>query len=423
MTGPLRGNADFRRYWLGQLASDLGSQLSLVAYPLLVLAAGGTPAQAGGIATASLVVRVACRLPSGVLVDRMDRRRVMIGADLVRAVALGTIPLAAFLGGPSYALLLVVAVVEGAASSVFWPAAAVAVRLLVPPEQLTDALARSQARGAAVALMGPALGGWLFTVNRLLPFLGDAVSYVVSAVQVWRIGRPLPPGSPARRDLRVLAGIRWLMGQRVLRNTYAYAGVINMITGAAILATVVTARQRGESGTMIGLILAAVGAGGVLGTLLAPAAVRRLSAPAVFFAVGALLTGALAVLCVATAPWLVASALGGAMLLSPAASILVGKVMLLGAPEEKQGRVAVASDLLMSGPAAAGPLLTGLLLGGAGALHTWLMLAALTGAATLAALPTFRTPGFLADPATVRAEPARPVAVGATAYRTRRRDS
>ena len=155
MTGPLRGNADFRRYWLGQLASDLGSQLSLVAYPLLVLATGGTPAQAGGIATASAVVRVACRLPSGVLADRVDRRRLMIGADLVRAIALGTIPLAAFLGGPSYALLLVVAVVEGAASSVFWPAAMVAVRLLVPPEQLADALARSKARGAAVALSGP----------------------------------------------------------------------------------------------------------------------------------------------------------------------------------------------------------------------------------------------------------------------------
>ena len=171
---------------------------------------------------------------------------------------------------------------------------------------------------------------------------------------------------------------------------------------------------------MIGLILAALGAGGVLGTLVAPAAIRRLSAPAVFFAVGVVQTGALVVLCVASAPWLVASSLGGAMLLHPAASILVGKMMLLGAPEGQQGRVAVASDLLMSGPAAAGPLLTGLLLGGVGALPTWLVLAAVTGAATLAALPTFRTPGFLADPATARAEPARPVRVGPAAYRQRR---
>jgi MFS family permease len=419
MTGPLRGNVEFRRYWLGQLASDLGSQLSYVAYPLLVLATGGTPAQAGGVATASLVVRVACRLPSGVLVDRIDRRRLMIGADLVRAIALGTIPLAGYLGGPSYVLLLVVAVVEGAASSLFWPAAMVAVRLIVPPEQLTDALARSKARVAAVTLIGPALGGWLFTVNRLLPFVGDAVSYVVSAVQVWRIGRPLPPVAAAHRDLRVLDGIRWLMGNRVLRNTFAYAGLINMVTGATILAIVVTSRQRGEGGTVIGLILAAIGASGVLGTLIAPVVVRRFSAPAVFLAVGVLLTGALAVLCVATTPWLVAAALGGAMLLSPAGGILVSKVMLLAAPEEMQGRVAVASDLLMSGPSAAGPLLTGLLLGGVGALHTWLVLVVLSGAATLAAVPTLRTPGFLADPATLRAEPARAVRVDPAAWQKR----
>jgi MFS family permease len=418
MTGPLRGNADFRRYWVGQLASDLGSQLSLVAYPLLVLAAGGTPAQAGGIATASLVVRMACRLPAGVLVDRFDRRRTMLAADLLRAAALGTVPLAALVGGPSYLQLLAVAVVEGAASSVFWPAAAVAVRRLVPPEQLTDALARSKARGAAVALIGPALGGWLFTVNRLVPFLGDAVSYVVSAVHVSRIRTPLPPGAAAKgRDVRILAGLRWLLGERVLRNVYAYAGVVNMTTGAAILATVVTAKQRGEDGTVIGLILAAVGAGGVLGTIIAPAVIRRLPAPAVFFAVGALLTGALGVLSVAASAWLVGATLAAAMLLSPAASILVGKVMLLRAPKDVQGRAAVASDLLISGPAAAGPLTTGFLLGGLGATGTWLTLTAVTGLATLAAVPTFRTPGFLSDPAPAPAQPPEPVLAGPAEHR------
>src|SRR4029450_11839145 len=112
-SGPLRDNVDFRRYWIGQLASDLGTQVSLVAFPLLVLALGGTPAQAGGIATGSLVARLICRLPAGVLADRYDRRRVMLWADGVRAVALGTIPLAALQGEPSYVHLLAVAIVGG----------------------------------------------------------------------------------------------------------------------------------------------------------------------------------------------------------------------------------------------------------------------------------------------------------------------
>ena len=416
-SGPLRDNADFRRYWLGQLASDLGSQLSLVAYPLLVLTLGGTPAQAGGIATASLLVRLACRLPAGVLVDRADRRRVMLAADLVRAGAVATIPAAALVGGPAYPHLIVVAVVEGAATSVFWPAAAISVRRLVPPQQLTDAMARSQARAATVFLIGPALGGWLFTVNRLAPFVGDAVSYLVSALQIAKIRTPLPPeNARSRPDMRVLAGISWLLRQRVLRNVYLYAGALNMATGAAVLATIVVAQRHGASGTVIGFALTTIGAGGVAGTLIAPLLVRRVPPPALFFAVGAALTGAMAVLAVVSSPWTAGAVLGAALLLSPAAGILVGKVMLLDAPKELQGRVAVASDLLMSGLAAAGPLITGILLDGVGARGTWFVLIALVGGATVAALPTFRTPGFLADPAPEPVTPPAAVPAGSSTY-------
>lgn len=399
-SGPLRGNVDFRRYWLGQLASELGSQLSLVAYPLLVLTLGGSPAQAGGIATASLVARLAFRLPAGLVVDQVDRRRLMLGADLVRALALGSIPLAALLTGPSYPHLLTVAIIEGTASSVFGPAAAVAVRQLVPPEQLADAMARSQARAASVSLVGPVLGGWLFTVNRLAPFIGDACSYLVSAALIGRIRTPLPAGATASRtDRRLLAGVRWLLRARVLRNVYCFAGLINMVSGSAVLAIIVTAEQRGASGTVIGLMLTIMGAGSVVGAVIAPAVVRRVPAWALFCAIGAALTGALGLLSVVTSPPLVGGILGATLLLSPAAGILVGRVMLLEAPRTLQGRVAVASDLIISGPAAAGPLVTGLLLGGLGAGGTWLILVAVSALATLAALPTFRTPGFLADPA------------------------
>lgn len=403
---PLRGNVDFRRYWLGQLTSSLGSQLSLIAYPLLVLALGGTPAQAGGIATASLVARLAFRLPAGLIVDHVDRRRLMLCADLVRAVAVGSIPLAALLSTPTYPHLLTVALIEGIAASVFGPAAAVAVRQLVPPEQLADAMALSHARLASVTLVGPTLGGWLFTVNRFAPFIGDALSYLVSALQLSRIRTPLAAGATATgSDRGLLAGMRWLLHARVLRNVYSFAGMVNLTTQAAVLATIVTAEQRGVSGTVIGVMLTIVGAGSVVGALIAPMMVRRVPAWALFCALGVALTGALGVLSVITSPFLVGGVLGTVLVLSPTAGILVGKTMLLEAPRHLYGRVTVAGDMIQSGPAAAGPLVTGVLLGSLGAGGTWLILVGVTGAATLAALPTFRTPGFLADPAPAQVEP------------------
>jgi MFS family permease len=414
-SGPLRGNADFRRYWLGQFASETGSQLSLVAYPLLVLSLGGSPARAGGVATVSLATQLACRLPAGALVDRHDRRAVMLCADLVRACALASIPLAALLGRPTYPHLLAVAFVEGAASAVFRPAATITVRRVVPPAQLTDALARSQARAATATLVGPALGGWLFTQNRLAPFVGDAASYLVSAVQVARIRTPLPAERASTRpDPRVLAGVWWLLRQRSLRNLFGFAGVLNTAIGAAVLATIVTARQHGASGFDIGFVLSAVGAGSVVGALIAPAVVRRVPPGVVCCAIGVALAGALAILSFVTSLWVVGPVLGATLLLSPAAGVLVGRGMLLGAPKELQGRVAVAGDLFMSGPTAVGPLVTGVLLGAVGVRGTWLILVALISAATVAALPTFRTPGFLADPATAPAAPAAALAGAST---------
>ena len=80
--GPLRGNRDFLLLWTAGTASGLGSQLTLVAYPLLVLSLGGTATQAGLVGTVGLLTRTLLRLPAGALADRWDRRRVMLGCDV-----------------------------------------------------------------------------------------------------------------------------------------------------------------------------------------------------------------------------------------------------------------------------------------------------------------------------------------------------
>ena len=85
---PLRKNRDFRLLWIGEAASMLGTQLSVVAFPLLVLELTGSPFRAGLVGTVGLVPVVCLSLPFGVLADRVDRKRAMITCNVVGALAL-----------------------------------------------------------------------------------------------------------------------------------------------------------------------------------------------------------------------------------------------------------------------------------------------------------------------------------------------
>src|SRR5262249_26788911 len=141
----LRHNREYVRYRAGRVISILGSQLSGLALPLLVLALGGSVLQVGVLSSSALVTRLVSQLPAGYLADRFGRRELMIITDLVRVIAYGSIPLAAALGRPAYAQLLVIVIVDGAGSAVFSAAATAALRDLVPPEQIARAVSQTQA--------------------------------------------------------------------------------------------------------------------------------------------------------------------------------------------------------------------------------------------------------------------------------------
>ncbi|MGH2882328.1 MAG: MFS transporter, partial [Solirubrobacteraceae bacterium] len=100
-------NREFALLWSGQAISQLGSQISLVAFPLLVLAITGSPAQAGLVAFVRNVPIAALALPAGLLADRVNRRHVMVVTDGVRALTMASIPIAAAAGRVPYALILV----------------------------------------------------------------------------------------------------------------------------------------------------------------------------------------------------------------------------------------------------------------------------------------------------------------------------
>ena len=168
---PLRRNRNFVLLQSGQLLSTLGNQTSVVAYPLLVLAVTHSPAKAGLVAFAGILPYPLFVLPAGLVADRWDRKRVMIVTDVVRALALGGLVAAIAGGDPAFALIFVVAFIDGTAFAFFNIAEVGALRAVVPKEQLPAAAAAEQARLSTVVLAGPPLGGFLFGLGRSLPFL------------------------------------------------------------------------------------------------------------------------------------------------------------------------------------------------------------------------------------------------------------
>ncbi|WP_367123854.1 MFS transporter [Streptomyces phytohabitans] len=390
--GVLRTNADFRRFWLSTTLSTLGSQLSLLAFPLLVLSIGGSAAQAGTVATCSLVTRTVLRLPAGHLADRVDRRMIMVGADLVRFTALASIPLVAAVDELGQAQLLCVAVIEGAATAVFAPAATIAVRDVVPEKDLTDALSRNQAAVASSSLIGPFLGGWLFTLDPILPFAVDAGTYAVSAVLLLRIARRQPEEAVgAERDNRLTAGLRWLGGQRALLAALVFAAGINVVSAAAQTTMVVSLRQSGASGAAIGAVMGCAGVGALLGAAAAARLIKRIPASRLFLLIGFVWALGLAVFSRTDDPWLIGPVLVVIVFFSPPAGIVVGRATLVLAPRDLLGRVSTATGLMMAGLASLGPVLAGSFVDRLGASSTWLALAGTAAVVTLlSAVPLLR---------------------------------
>ncbi len=238
---------------------------------------------AGLVGGALLFPMVFLGLPAGALVDRWDRKRVMILSDLGRALAMGSIPLALAFGGLTTAHLALVAAVEGTLFTFFNLAEAACLPRVVPKEQLPAAVGQWQATDSVAGLVGPSLGGLLFGLGAALPFLADAVSYLASAVSLRAIRagfggeRPLAPdGAGGGLWAEVREGLVWLWREPLVRFLALLTGGINLCGFGYSLILIVFAQRLGASSAVIGLIFASSGASSILGALAAAPLGRRL---------------------------------------------------------------------------------------------------------------------------------------------------
>ena len=276
---PLHRNRDFLLLQTGLLLSSGGSQMTAIAYPLLVLTLTGSAAKAGIVAFVRLLAMAVFALPAGLAADHWSRRRLMIAAHGVRAVAIGALAVLVASDEVVYWAIPVVAFVEGAGAAVFSAAQSGAFRAVVPTPQLPTAVAVVTGREAAIGVASPALGGVLFGIARALPFVVHAVLYLFSAVALLAMRTPFQQEREVDRSrlrARMALGFRFLWDNAFLRTVSLLFGLANFIGPGVLFAIVVIGEEQGLTSGRVGLLVAAFGACILVGSFLSPLVRRRL---------------------------------------------------------------------------------------------------------------------------------------------------
>jgi MFS family permease len=368
---PLRRNRDFVALWVGQAVSSLGISISSFGYPVVVLAETGSAVRAGLVGSVLAGTAFVFRLPAGVLVDRWNRRAILVCCDLGRVLNAGAFALMLALGHFVFAQVLVVAFFEAALGVLFGPAESAAVRNVVAPEQIREAVAVNASRGSFAGVLGPPVGGLLISLSRALPFAADALSYLVSLVCIvsvkGRLQAERKSSTPPRRLGEVLDGLRFIRAHLFLRAALLVFMAFGLILGSIGLVILVLARNHGATAGEIGVMFAISASGGLVGGLLTSRLVQRVR-PFTLFAIFVWsTTGAIFALTVLDAP--VAYGLAGAVpfFFVPPLNAVVFGLIAEQAPDELQGRVVSAAIQIGSLLAPAGPLVAGALVAAAGA--------------------------------------------------------
>ncbi|XVS67308.1 MFS transporter [Actinosynnema sp. CA-299493] len=363
MTTSLARNRNYTLLWGGQALAEVGFSASMIALPLLVLAITGSPVLAGLVLTVDATAQLLVGLPAGALVDRWDRRRIMLCCEAVRVLTLGGLVVAVWADAVTIPHVLAVAAVLGVCRALFEPAEDACLPRLVPESQLATAVAMNGARSSLGQMSGTALGGVLVGVARWLPFLVDLLTHVVAFVALLFLR--VPPAAPVESHPPLLRsigeGLRWVWGRREIRVTALCAVVLNLFFTAFYVVVIVLVEGRGASFGEIGVMAAMLGVGGVLGALAAPTLHRVLgphrSIASVFWVLTLLVPCALLV----ESAYLVGVLFALMSFLAPTANTTIGTHQLLLTPDELRGRLSGVMGVVVGGAGAVGPLVGGLL--------------------------------------------------------------
>jgi MFS family permease len=367
-------NNDFVRLWVGETISLFGSQITVLALPLVAAnSLQATPPEMGALGFAQFIPWLLVGMFAGVWVDRLRRRPVMILADLGRAFLLGLIPLAAVLGHLQIGHLYAIGFLVGIGNVFFEIAYYAYLPSLITSEELMEGNSKLTASASASEVAGPGLGGVLTqAITAPLAIAFDSLSFLTSAVTLMRIKQPEPFPSPPIRLISVWReaweGLYLVSHHRLLRSFVGCSLTGNLAIDAHLAVYILyLTRELGVQPATIGLIYALGGVGGLLGAV----AAERLNG---FIGMGRtiVISQLFHGLCLTALP--MAALLGGNLAIPLIASVhfvwgLTSTLYAVPAlslrqaitPNHWQGRVAASTRVLTFGISPLGFLIGGLL--------------------------------------------------------------
>lgn len=341
-------NRDFILLWGSQTVSTLGSTTSDIAFVLLILQMTHNDAsQVAFVASARALPFLLLTLPAGALMDLWDRKRVMLFADLGRALCLGSIAIALPTGHLTVMQLYIVAIAEGALACLYNIAALAGISRVVPKAQLGQATSATYVGNNLTSLAGPPLGTQLFALAGALPFGVDAVSYIASVVSLtWVRGEfQVQRKRSGRLLLHMLVkdfgtGFIWLWRQPVLRFQALAGCVLSLALYPTTLLVVALAKQRLHvPDASIGVVFTFGAIGGLVGGFAGPWVQRRLSFGFIMSAMFALVATFFASYIAAPSIIWLGGILAAISLVETIGSIANLTYRLGHTPDEYQGRV------------------------------------------------------------------------------------
>jgi len=369
----LWGDRPFVLFWAARTASAFGTQVTLLALPLTAaLVLDADAAQMGGLVAAQGAPRLLVALLAGAWVDRLRKRPVLIAADLGRAALLGAVPLAHALGVLRVELLYVVGFLTGTLSAFAGAAFSPFLLAVVGRDRIVEANTKLGQSETAAYVAGPGLAGALVQVlTAPVAILGDALSFVASALVLSRVAAAEPPTpSPEQRrgiGREIAEGLRFVAGDRLLRalagNNGTWAFFDSVV--AAVLVLYVT-RELGLRPGLVGIVFAGGPLGFLLGSLLLPRATRAfgLGPVATWGAIVGSAGGSLYVLAGGPLPLAVAMLVAAEFTMGFGAgfySITTGSLRQIVTPDRLLGRMNASFGFLSGGVAPLGALTGGFL--------------------------------------------------------------
>lgn len=280
--GSLWRDGNFLTLWMGQALSQFGAEIAGLAIPVLaVLLLDATEWEVGVLNAAQVAAFLVVGLPAGAWIDRMRKRHVMIWADAVRALALGTVPLLWMVGTLQIWHLFLVALVVGVAMVFFDVSYQSLIPSLVRPAQIAEANGKLESTQQLAGLAGPALGGGLIAIiGAPLAMLTTVGTYLASFVALlfthdFEEPRQIEDRAPLAREIG--EGLRWVFGNPLLRRIVGTTGLSNFFSTLSFtLLPVFLLRELGLSPAAMGVIFSLGAIGGLAGAVATPRIVRWL---------------------------------------------------------------------------------------------------------------------------------------------------